>query len=121
MNVIFVIAAAAILSQLVFFYFVYLNYRYALKKFQKKRSWFRPRVALIIPCKGIDEEFEKNIESFYRQDYENYILWFVVCDAEDAAYGKLQDLKTGFAPASKANRCPDSDGRPNTILQPENT
>lgn len=38
MNVIFVIAAAAILSQLVFFYFVYLNYRYALENSRKKEA-----------------------------------------------------------------------------------
>jgi ceramide glucosyltransferase len=102
MNEVFLTAVIAIFSQVLFLCFVYQNFRYAIKKHKKDRSWYRPPVALIIPCKGVDSEFEKNIESFYTQAYSNYLLWFVVADTADAAYGKLQELKTRFTSISRA-------------------
>ena len=102
MNWVFVTVIVAIFSQLFFVYFIYSNYRYALKKSKKVRSCYRPSVILIVPCKGIDAEFEKNIESFYKQAYNNYLLWFVVADTTDAAYGKLQELQNRLSLNSKA-------------------
>jgi hypothetical protein len=102
MNWVFVTVIVAIFSQLFFVYFIYSNYRYALKKSKKVRSCYGPPVILIVPCKGIDAEFEKNIESFYKQAYSNYLLWFVVADTADAAYGKLQELQNRLSPNSKA-------------------
>lgn len=102
MGALFFITTGAVISQAAFLFFVYLNYRFAIKKFKKEREGYRPRTALIIPCKGIDDEFEKNIQSFYLQDYEDYLLWFVVEDESDAAYIKLLELKTKFRDLSKA-------------------
>ncbi len=103
MSGIFIVTAVLIFSQLLFLLFVFANFQYALKKFHIKRDWYRPRTALIIPCKGIDEEFDKNITSFYAQDFENYLLWFVVSSTADAAYGRLQELKNKLSGSSKAN------------------
>ena len=97
------IALAAILSQLLFLVQVYNNYRYALAKYKKKRSSYRPRTALIVPCKGIDSAFQKNITSFFNQDYENYLLWFVVADESDPAYSELCKLKNQLSQSSKAH------------------
>lgn len=102
MDALYVITTALIFSQLLFLLFVYVNFLYALRKFRIKRDWYRPRVVLIIPCKGIDEEFEKNISSFYAQDFENYLLWFVVSDTGDPACGRLQELKNKLSGSSKA-------------------
>lgn len=96
------IALAAIFTQLLFLVQVYRNYRYALAKYKKKR-FFRPRTVLIVPCSGIDGEFEKNIGSFFHQDYEDYLLWFVVADAGDPAYERLLQLKEHLAQASKTS------------------
>jgi cellulose synthase/poly-beta-1,6-N-acetylglucosamine synthase-like glycosyltransferase len=96
------IALAAILSQLVFFIQMYRNYRYALAKYKKKRSSYRPRTALFMPCKDLDSAFEKNITSFFHQDYENYLLWFVVADKSDPAYDELCKLKIRLSQNSKA-------------------
>ncbi len=60
------------------------------------------RVALIVPCKGLDPAFQKNITSFFNQDYENYLLWFVVADEQDPAYGELCKLKDQISQTSKA-------------------
>lgn len=96
------IAWVAIVSQLLFLLLTYKNYRYALREYKKKRSWQKQQVALIVPCKGIDSAFEKNIASFFNQDYENYLLWFVVADESDPAYSELCKLKGQLSPTSKA-------------------
>ena len=96
------IALAAILSQLVFFIQMRRNYRYALAKYKKERSSYRPRTALIVPCKDLDSAFEKNITSFFNQDYENYLLWFVVAAKSDPAYDELCKLKSQLSQSSKA-------------------
>ena len=102
MNWYYYIALAAIVSQLIFLFQTYNNYRYAVKKYSKVRSWYKPRTVLIIPCKGLDSAFEQNITSFFHQDYENYLLWFVVGEESDPAYGELCRLKNQLSQSSKA-------------------
>ena len=96
------IALAAIISQLLFLFQTFNNYRYAVKKYRKERSWYRPRTVLIVPCKGLDAAFHKNITSFFEQDYENYLLWLVVGAESDPAYSELCRLKDQLAQSSKA-------------------
>lgn len=96
------IVLAVILPQLLFLVQAYNNYRYALAKYKKKRSLYGPRTVLIVPCKGLDPAFQKNITSFFNQDYENYLLWFVVADESDPAYDELCKLKNQISQSSKA-------------------
>ena len=95
------IAWAAILWQAVFLLQMRNNYRYAISKYKKERT-YQPRTALFVPCKGKDPDFEKNIASFFSQDYEDYVLWFVVADQADPAYGELCKLKDKLSQSSKA-------------------
>jgi ceramide glucosyltransferase len=97
------IALALILSQLLFSFQTYKNYRYALVRYKKKRLSYRPRTALIVPCKGLDSAFQENIVSFFNQDYENYLLRFVVADKIDPAYAQLCKLKDRLSQGSKAD------------------
>ena len=99
----FYVALAAIISQLVFSLQIYNNYRYALNKYKRKRWWYRPRTVLIIPCKGLDANFHKNIASFFDQDYNNYLLWFVVAEESDPAYAELCKLKEQHGGNSQAH------------------
>jgi len=96
------IALTAIVSQLVFLFQAHKNYRYAVKKYKRNRSWYRPRTVLIVPCKGLDSAFQQNITSFFEQDYDYYLLWFVVGDESDPAYGELCQLKNRLSQSSKA-------------------
>jgi ceramide glucosyltransferase len=96
------IAIGAILSQLLFLLQTYNNYRYAQAKYQKKRLWQALKVVLIVPCKGLDADFQNNITSFFDQDYKNYLLWFVVGDESDPAYSELNKLKNQLSQTSKA-------------------
>ncbi len=97
------IAPVLILSQLLFSFQAYRNYRYALDKHKKKRLSYWPRTALIVPCKGLDSAFSDNITSFFNQEYENYLLWFVVADEADPAYAPLCELKNRLSQSSKAD------------------
>ena len=102
MDLYYYIALAAIASQLLLLLQTYKNYRYALHKYKRNQFWYRPATVLIVPCKGLDAAFEQNISSFYKQDYENYLLWFVVGEESDPAYAELCRLKDRLGPDSKA-------------------
>jgi len=96
------IAWAAIISQVLFLFYVCRNYRYALREYKKKREWYQPKTVLIIPCKGLDAEFHENIASFFNQDYDNFVIYFVVADGSDPADAELHKLKDQLSEGSKA-------------------
>ncbi len=96
------IAILVIISQLLILFQAFRNYRYVLMKYRKKRLRQSERVVLIVPCKGLDSDFEKNIASLFSQDYENYLLWFVVGEESDPAYHELCKLKDRLTQTSKA-------------------
>ena len=98
----YVLVAVAISAQIVFLYHVVGNYQYVLKKFNKNHTSYCPRTALIVPCKGIDTAFDKNIRSFYELDYEDYEIIFVTESSADQAYGRLLALKEEFKNLTKA-------------------
>ncbi|MGB8226929.1 MAG: glycosyltransferase family 2 protein [Sedimentisphaerales bacterium] len=96
-----IIAVVCIIIQVLFVFQIFSHYKYVLKKFAKRHN-YRPKVALIVPCKGIDTAFDKNISSFYQLEYDNYELIFVTESSEDAAYSHLLGLKDRFQNRSKA-------------------
>ncbi|MBK8869782.1 MAG: glycosyltransferase [Elusimicrobia bacterium] len=49
----------------------------------------RKRVALILPCKGIDPGFRDNLQAFFDQDYPFLELVFSVATADDPACPKI--------------------------------
>jgi cellulose synthase/poly-beta-1,6-N-acetylglucosamine synthase-like glycosyltransferase len=97
------IAWAAILAQLLALYHAVRNYHYALSKYERKRQPVPElRVALIVPCKGLDARFQTNIRSFLKQDYGNYRLFFVVEEQTDPAYAAICEVKEALGKESKA-------------------
>lgn len=102
MDYYFYIALILIISQLIFLNQIRRNYRDALAQPKKQRAAYQPRTALIVPCKGLELEFEKNIASFFNQDYDDYLLWFVVADKADPAYDQLCRLRNQLSQSSKA-------------------
>lgn len=96
------IAQLAILSQLVLIVHIFRNYYYAMVKYKRKRSTYSPRTALIVPCKNVGPAFEENITTIFSQDYDNFLLWFVVADKSDPAYDQLCKLKDGLSQSTKA-------------------
>jgi ceramide glucosyltransferase len=104
MDFYFYIAWLLIALQLPFSLLAVKNYLFALAKYNRHRRLYSPRVALIIPCKNLDENFEQNIASFYRQDYENYLLLFVVENVLDPAYETLCRIKDELGTKTNANK-----------------
>lgn len=94
---ILILAAEAIVTIQIF-----CNLHYARKEANNKHFDFHPGCVLIVPCKGLDEAFDENIESFYLQDYQPYHLWFVVQDEQDPAYERLLRLKARYSQRSMA-------------------
>lgn len=97
------LGVAAVLPQLLVSLLVFRNYRYAMKARQKRRRIYLPRTLVVVPCKGLDTNFHQNIRSFFRQDYDDYLLWFVVARASDPAYPVLCELKQRYAAGSRAH------------------
>jgi ceramide glucosyltransferase len=90
------IAVTFAVLQVLYCLICFRNYRFVLSKSRKERG-FEGRAVLIVPCKGIDEEFERNITSLLLQDYRDYSLWFVVGQEIDPAYGELTRIKSLLA------------------------
>ncbi len=57
---------------------------------------YAPAVTVYKPLKGLDEELEENLASFFQLDYPTYQLIFCVADADDPAIGVVQKLMTAF-------------------------
>ncbi|HPC96946.1 MAG TPA: glycosyltransferase [Sedimentisphaerales bacterium] len=99
MNWYYFIAWLVVGVQVLFIYYAVRNYRYALLKYDRKAgAVYKPPVALIVPCKGLDPHFDANIRSLLCQDYENYRAYLVVQEPSDPAYAGLckirDELKT---------------------------
>ncbi|UCG60029.1 MAG: glycosyltransferase [Phycisphaerales bacterium] len=102
MDLYYYIILLVVLPQLLFLIQSFCNYHYALTKYQQKRSSYQPSTVVIVPCKGLDSGFDATVASFFNQDYENYLLWFVVEDTSDPAYERLCELKDELSAGSKA-------------------
>lgn len=96
------VAILLLAAQALFTIQVINNFTYALQKSKRRRETYRPNCLLIVPCKGLDDDFDSNIESFFRQDYRLHHLWFVVEDRSDPAYDRLLTLKARHKQVSHA-------------------
>jgi ceramide glucosyltransferase len=67
--------------------FAYL--RYVRASLRHAPGDYRPCAAVIIPAKGIDLGFDRNVAAFLTQDYPSYQLIFAVASAVDPAYHRL--------------------------------
>jgi ceramide glucosyltransferase len=97
----FYIAIWFMAMQVLYCLVCYRNYRFVLSKGTKERGT-EGKTILVVPCKGLDEGFEENICSLFRQDYDDYSIWFVVQEETDPAYRQLLALKKKMEHASKA-------------------
>ncbi len=105
MNWYYYIAWLAVGAQLLFTYNAVRNYRYALAKYDKKSdATYKPRIALIVPCKGLDPHFDTNVRSLLCQERANYRAFFVVQDRSDPAYAELCRIRDELATRPGAPR-----------------
>lgn len=53
---------------------------------------FAPLTSVIIPCKGVDGDWDKNLEAFLTQEFPAYQIIFAVASESDPAYARLAEL-----------------------------
>ncbi|MGH9468932.1 MAG: glycosyltransferase [Terriglobia bacterium] len=53
---------------------------------------YHPPSAVIVPCKGDDEDLAENAARFFNQDYPSYQIIFVVASRDDPAHWRLANL-----------------------------
>jgi len=54
-------------------------------------SYF-PKTCIIVPCKGISDDFRENIKAICNQNYKDYRIIFVIDSTEDPAYNELKQI-----------------------------
>jgi cellulose synthase/poly-beta-1,6-N-acetylglucosamine synthase-like glycosyltransferase len=55
-----------------------------------RSGFYTPRVALVCPVKGMEEDLESNLLSLTQFDYPQYEIFFAIATADDPAYGVLE-------------------------------
>jgi ceramide glucosyltransferase len=65
---------------------------YALRSSSARFAGFQPKAIVIVPCKGIDIEFEQNLKPLFEQNYPDYDLVFVTETESDPAYPLINKL-----------------------------
>jgi ceramide glucosyltransferase len=63
---------------------------------RRPRAQFTPPLTIFKPLKGLDEELERNLRSFFLLDYPCYQLLFCVADADDPAIDVVKRLLREF-------------------------
>ena len=61
-----------------------------------KRGNYRPKVLVIVPCRGMDYKLEENLTAFKKQKYDNYKLVAVIDDKKDKALPVIKKLNIGY-------------------------
>jgi len=56
----------------------------------ERKTW--PKVALVIPCRGLDINLEENLRRHFHHDYPDYHIVFTVASEQDPAVPIIQNL-----------------------------
>ncbi len=59
-----------------------------------RRTSSRPVVSILKPLKGLDDQLEENLETFFTLDYPNYELIFCAADSNEPALRVVERLRT---------------------------
>src|SRR5262245_62294306 len=66
--------------------------RYALRRGPGRQTRYQPKAVVIVPCRGLEDSFEENIQAILAQDYRDYEVIFVTESESDPAPGVLARL-----------------------------
>src|SRR5262245_4746149 len=65
---------------------------YALRPHPPRQTRYQPKAVVIVPCRGLEHDFEENVRSILTQDYRDYEVVFVTESENDPAHGALSRL-----------------------------
>ncbi|MCM2278607.1 MAG: glycosyltransferase [Oligoflexia bacterium] len=87
------LAIATLIFGLVPFGMLARFFRYVKPRMALPSRSASPKTTVIMPCKGLDLEFQENIRSLLNQDYPNYEVLFVTATSDDPAYAALNHIR----------------------------
>jgi ceramide glucosyltransferase len=91
------ILAVLMLAKGLFGVFEGIRYlEYARKHLVTRPEPWMPAVSVVVPCKGLDFELEKNLEAVFRQVYPFFEVLIVTATEHDAAVEPLRRLAAKF-------------------------
>lgn len=82
--------AYAVISTLILAYELYFNSR------RKRRPKILPAISILKPLKGLDDQLEENLRSFFNLDYPSYEIIFGVADSDDPAVSVVRRLQSEY-------------------------
>lgn len=88
-TLLFLITIIVCLSQTIAFRRLY---RYVDAELSLAPPAFKPRAAVILPCKGLDPGFRENVIKLLDQDYANFEVIFALASETDPAYPVLAEV-----------------------------
>ena len=90
-----------------------IRYRARLRTaaIEESGTEYSPRATVIVPCKGIDLDFERNVLALLEQDYADYSVIFVTQDQDDPAYAHLARLVSRFPDRARLTTAGLASGR----------
>lgn len=71
--------------------------RYSLHQHRLRPNRYQPKSVVIVPCKGLEHDFEENIRALFAQDYRDYEIIFVTESETDPAYPVLSRLIKNYS------------------------
>jgi len=71
--------------------------RYSLRHARPRAGRYQPKSVIIVPCKGLEHDFEENIRALFAQEYRDYEIIFVTESEADPAYGVLARLIKSYS------------------------
>lgn len=91
--VLYLVIAVALVQSLLLLVQSRENRRFATGRIRKADE--KPvvgRVAVFVPCKGLDLELAENLRPLFEQDHDNYELIFIIEDEHDPAWETIRNL-----------------------------
>ncbi len=80
-------------------YFSYKSFRGGIEylaffknELAKPKSDFTPFTTIIVPCRGLDNDLELNLDTLFHQDFPNYEILFVVDSTTDEAVSVIKTI-----------------------------
>ncbi len=93
MDTLFSILSSILLIQCILALVAALRFtHYSLRKRAARQNRYQPKAVVIVPCKGLDHDFDENLRAVLVQDYRDYEVIFVTESENDPAHGALSRL-----------------------------
>jgi ceramide glucosyltransferase len=93
MESVFVVLAILLFVQSILSFVSTMRFaRYAFTPQSTRPQRHQPKAVVILPCKGLEHDFETNIRAYLAQEYRDYEVIFVTESEHDPAYPVLSKL-----------------------------